>query len=223
MDRDVITSIDEILQGVNDSVPVCIKDDSGFYCYANEAWGELAEAPPHKIVGRRDDQLPWGPSNNRFIQRIDAVARERMHFNSRDRRPHFQGRFWLCATIEKAYVPGEGLLATLVRATGDDDFCRQASRVTERGLEFNGLSLSIKQLYLAHQLLFQVPHKQTARELRCSLSRVNQCLAEVREIFGVDDSKELICALSAHGLFPLLEHFELLFRHDWISTELERG
>jgi DNA-binding CsgD family transcriptional regulator len=200
---------------------VSIKDSKGIYTYANEGWSGLAEAPIHKITGRRDDELPWGARDGRLILSMDATTRKKKRVKRVDRLAHFQQKVWMHTTTERLYVPDEDVIVCVVQPSEADDFCRLANQVTADGIVFNGLTLSIKQMYLLHQLLFQVPQKQTARELGCSTTRINQYLRELRDMFEAEDSKELICALSANGLFPLLERFELLFRQQWVPTELK--
>jgi DNA-binding CsgD family transcriptional regulator len=221
-DTEISKSIDAILGTVNNEpVPVCIKNGRRAYAFANEAWSDLAEVTNYFIAGKRDNQLPWGPSNSQFIEHLDSAARKQGSLTTIDRRPHFHQRTWFCTSIEKIYAADKGLLATVVKPIPSDDFATLASQVTEQGLVHDGLSLSVKQLYLLHQLLFHVPHKQTARELGCSLNRIQQHLREIRDQFNADDSKELICALSARSFFPLLEHFDLLFKHRWLADDLK--
>jgi DNA-binding CsgD family transcriptional regulator len=226
MDKGIYKSVDSILCAMQYSpeIPLSLKDDKGVYIYANETWAELAEAPPHRIVGHRDNQLPWGdPSNNQFNWSMDAATRTKGVFKSSDRRPHFTAKYWINTDIEKVYIRDERVIASVVKViTEQDKFCILAERVNEKGINIHGLQLSIKQLYLAHQLLFHVPHKQTAREMGCSSNRVNQSLQEIKEMLDAEDSRDLICRLSALGLFPLLEHFELVLRHGWVSSEFLR-
>lgn len=220
-DTDIHKAIDDIVNSLSRTdAALCIKNARGLYTFANEAWTDLAEVPNHLIAGKHDLQLPWGPTNGGYIEQLDASTRRYGKLISLDRRPHFQERTWFCASIEKIYVPDKSLLATAVKALPDDDFSTMAGKVDEGGIEHSGFELSVKQLYLLHQLLFHVPHKQTARELGCSVNRIQQHLREIREQFEAEDSKELVCALSAHGFFPLLEHFDLLFRHRWLADEL---
>lgn len=215
-------SIDRIVGDVaNESSAICIKNDRRIYTFANDGWSDLAEVPNHFIAGKSDAQLPWATTNGQFIEQLDNTARKQGQLAIVDRRPHFQHRVWFCTTIEKTYHRDKGMLATAVEAVPTDSFSMLASLVTEKGLAHNGFALSIKQLYLMHQMLFHVPHKQTARELRCSLNRIHQYLRDIRDQFDAEDSKELLCALSAHGFFPLLEHFDLLFRHRWLADELK--
>jgi DNA-binding CsgD family transcriptional regulator len=221
-DREVHTSIDKMLETMgSESAAVCVKNDKRIYTFANEAWCDLAEVPSHLIAGKNDIQLPWGSTNGQFIEQLDHLTRKQGTLTVIDRRPHFQQRTWFCTSIEKTYLPEQGALATAVEAIPTDSFSTLASQVTEKGLAHAGYSLSIKQLYLLHQLLFHVPHKQTARELGCSLNRIHQHLRDIRDQFDAEDSKELVCALSANGFFPLLEHFDLLFRHRWLADELK--
>ncbi len=215
-------NIDKILDAAaEESSAVCLKNDKRVYTFANEAWSDLAEVSSHIIAGKNDTQLPWGATNSQFIEQLDNLTRRQGQLTVIDRRPHFQQRLWFCTTIEKTYFRDPGVLATAVEAIPSDSFSTLASQVTEKGLTHNGFALSIKQLYLLHQLLFHVPHKQTARELGCSLNRIHQYLRDIRDQFDAEDSKELVCALSAHGFFPLLEHFDLLFRHRWLADELK--
>jgi hypothetical protein len=224
MEKGSKKKIDEILSALElrGGLPASIKNNRGIYTYANEGWSELAATPIQKITSSRDDQLPWGPMNTQFILFMDKLARQQGGFKSIDRRPHFQQKRWMCSSIEKIHLPEDGIIVTVVEPVLTDEFSRIASQVTEQGLVHNDHSLSVKQLYLLHQLLFQVPHKVTARELGCSENRIHQCLRDLREEFDADDSKELICALSANGLFPLLEHFDLLFKHHFLTTEMKR-
>jgi hypothetical protein len=224
MDREAKLEIEKILAAAHErgDLPVSIKNDRGVYVFANEGWSELAEASIQEITSRRDDQLPWAASNAKFIQHLDGETRRRGGLNISDRRPHFQTRVWMRTGIERVYVPSEHRLICVVEPIARDDFCRWATSVTESGLAFNGVSLSIKQLYLLHQLLFHVPLKQTAKELGCSTTRIHQYLRVLRDHFEADDNKELVCALSAYGLFPLLERFDLLFKHNWVPDELKR-
>lgn len=219
---EVHRSIDRILGAIaGEGSAISVKNDRLVYTFANEAWSDLAEVPNHLLAGRSDFQLPWGTTNGQFIEQLDLQARGRNRLTVVDRRPHFQQRLWFCSAIEKTWEPHAGLLATTVQSIPSDGFATLASKVTEKGLAHAGFELSIKQLYLLHQLLFHVPHKQTARELGCSLNRIHQHLREMRDQFDAEDSKELVCALSAHGFFPLLEHFDLLFRHRWLADELK--
>lgn len=224
MSKEAKAKIEKVLAEAHErgDLPVSIKNNRGVYVYANEGWSELAEAPIHEITSRRDDQLPWADSNAKFIQYMDRETRRRGTFNIADRRPHFQTRIWMRTGIERVYVPDERVLISVVEPISSDDFCNWASKVTERGIVLNGAALSIKQLYLLHQLLFHVPQKQTAREMGCSTTRINQYLRVLRDQFEADDNKELICALSASGLFPLLERFDLLFKHNLLADELKR-
>lgn len=224
-DTEIHKTIDKLLGAMScrygaDSA-LCIKNDRGIYTFANDSWTDLAEVPNHAIAGKNDAQLPWGVTRGQFIDQLDTTARRRGKLTVVDRRPHFQDRTWFCGSIEKIYVPEKNMLATAVKVLPDDGFSALASKVNEKGLDHAGVELSIKQLYLLHQLLFHVPHKQTARELGCSVNRIHQHLREIRDRFDAEDSKELVCALSASGLFPLLEHFDLLFRHRWIADELK--
>lgn len=223
MGTDAKALIEKVLSEMQDrsSTAVSIKDASGRYAYADAGWSELAEVPIHKITGKRDDELPWGPRDGRLILSMDAATRKKGHLQRVDRLAHFQQKIWMHTNTQRWYVPEEQMIVCVVQPTDTDDFCRLANQVSASGISLNGFSLSIKQLYLLHQLLFQVPHKQTARELGCSTNRVNQYLRELRDIFEAEDSKELICALSANGLFPLLERFELLFRQQWVPAELK--
>jgi DNA-binding CsgD family transcriptional regulator len=202
------------------NMAMSLKDARGRYAYADEGWSELAEMPIHNMMGRRDDEMPWGATNGRLILSMDATTRKKGHVQRVDRLAHFQQRVWMHTTTRRWYVPEEDAIVCVVKPSDTDEFCQLANQVTTSGISFNGISLSIKQLYLLHQLLFHVPHKQTARELGCSMNRVNQHLRVLRDIFEAEDSKELICAVSAHGLFPLLERLELLFRQQWIPAEL---
>lgn len=216
-------TIDEILERIVErqgDVPTSIKNERGVYTFANEGWAALAEAPVHRITAKRDDQLPWGGVSTPFIQFMDSEARKRGSYRSIDCRPQFRGHFWARYATQKLYLPEQRLIISTVEPSTSDEFCVLASQVNERGLVLGHLSLSIKQLYLLHQLLFHVPHKQSARELGCSTNRINQHLRELRDKFEVDDSKELMCALSARGLFPLLEHFDLLFKLGWVPSDL---
>lgn len=223
MDMEVLKgSFDDIVgaASVDSRLPFSVKDSRGKYLFANEAWGELAETPSHKVVGRRDNQLPWGASHTKLITMMDAEALARGNFYVIDRRPHFRGDVWLRANTEKFFVPAHDIIISRVEASTSDEFCELATRMTEKGITHNGISLSVKQLYLLHQNLFHVPHKQSAREIGCSTNRIHQYLREIRDKFEAEDSKELMCALSAQGFFTLLEHFDLLFKHGWLSSEL---
>lgn len=216
-------SIDDILSRLEErkNVAVALKNDRGVYTYANNGWSEIAEAPAHKITGKNDDQLPWSAMHSKFIQSMDATTKYAGHLTRADRINHFHTKRWMHTTTERLYLPNDELIVCMVKPSHDDHFCQLANQVTEKGLAIDGLSLSIKQMYLLHQLLFHVSHKQIARELSCSPNRVNQQLRNIRDKFQVDDNKELVCALSAAGLFPLLEHFDLLFRYGWIPLELK--
>lgn len=217
----VTESVDDILGRIEGAcVAVSLKNSRGIYTYANEDWSGLAEVPVHKLTGRRDDELPWGARDGKLIQSMDCETRRRGQLERIDRLAHFQHRFWMCTNTERLFVPAEDTIVSIVKPVETDDFCRLAGQVSASGITFGGISLSIKQLYLLHQLLFHVPQKQTARELGCSTSRINQYLQELRDMFDADDSKELVCALSAHGLFPLLERFELLFNQQWLPADL---
>jgi len=221
-DTEIHAATDKILHAIADQgSAVSVKNGRRVYTFANEAWSELAEVPSHLIAGKNDGQLPWGITNAQFIEQLDNQTRRQGRLTIVDRRPHFQQRLWFCSTIDKTHDAGTGMLATTVNAIPSDSFSSLASKTTEQGLAHDGFELSIKQLYLLHQLLFHVPHKQTARELGCSLNRIHQYLREIRDQFDAEDSKELVCALSAHGFFPLLENFDLLFRHRWLADELK--
>lgn len=215
--------IDEILRELEEKgkVPISIKNGRGIYIYANDGWGEMAEATVHSITSRRDDQLPWGAISTPFIQWLDGQAREKGVFKNTDCRPQFRGQYWATYTTEKLYIPDEQIIISVVEPSIDNEFCQLANKVTESGINWGNHSLSVRQLYLLHQLLFHIPHKQTAKELGFSTSRINQRLDELRESFEADDNKELMCALSALGLIPLLEQLHLLFRHKWLSPDLK--
>lgn len=223
MGRDSDNKIDRIMQDIAEKhgkVPVSIKNEKGVYIFANEGWGELAETSEHRITDKRDDQLPWGSAHLPFIQFMDKETRRLGNYRSIDCRPQFRGQYWARYTTEKMFLPDERLIISTVQPSTRDEFCLLANQVSERGLVLGDLSLSVKQLYLLHQLMFHVPHKLSARELGCSTHRINQQLRELRDKFEADDSKELMCALSARGLFPLLEHFELLFNMGWVASDL---
>lgn len=215
--------IDELLRELEEKrkAPVSIKNGGGIYVYANDGWGEMAEATAHSITSKRDDQLPWGSISTPFIQWLDAQAREKGVFRNIDCRPQFRGQYWATYTTEKLYVPDEQIIISVVEPSTDNEFCQLANKVTENGIVWANQVLSVRQLYLLHQLLFHIPHKQTAKELGCSTSRISQHLDELRETFEADDNTELMCALSANGLLPLLEQLHLLFRHRWISPDLK--
>lgn len=216
-------TLDEILEemGAGGPVPTCLKNDRGTYIYANEGWSELATTPLHKLTGRGDEQLPWGPHSGQFIRTLDHATRSQGRVQRIDRLAHFEQRVWMRTATNRRYLRREGVIVCQVAATYDDDFCQLANQVTEQGIAVGDVALSVKQLYLLHQLLFQVPQKQTARELGCSTTRINQYLRQLRERFAVDDNMELICTLSGMGLFPLLERLELLFKEQWIPAELK--
>jgi PAS domain-containing protein len=223
MDKEVLEgSLDDILNATSaeSSMPFSIKDTKGKYIFANDAWGELAEVSPHTIIGRRDNQLPWGSVHTDLVMMMDAETVARGTFYITDRRPHFRGDVWLRTSTEKFFVPAHDIIVSRVDASTSDEFCELATRMTEKGITHNGISLSVKQLYLLHQHLFHVPHKQSAREIGCSTNRIHQYLRDIRDKFEAEDSKELMCALSANGFFTLLEHFDLLFKHTWLPSEL---
>jgi len=223
MGRESGKTIEQILRDMTErhgAAPLSVKNDRGVYLFVNESWGEMAETPAHRMTAKRDDQLPWGPAHLPFIQFMDRQARRLGVYHSDDRRPQFRGQYWARYTTEKIFLPEQQAIISTVQPSTSDEFCQLANRVNERGIVLGDMSLSIKQLYLLHQLLFHVPQKQSARELGCSISRINQYLRELRDKFEVDDSKEMMCALSAHGLFPLLEHFGLLFQMGWVASDL---
>lgn len=223
MDKEFLKgSLDDILGAAtrNNKTPFSVKNAKGQYIYANEAWSELAETAPGNIVGKRDDQLPWGMAHGKLVFLMDSETRKNGSAIIIDRRPHFSGKSWLHTNTEKFFLRDKSIIVSNVDASTTDDFCRLANQVSEKGISYNGMTLSIKQLYLLHQLLFHVPQKQSARELGCSTNRINQYLRDLRDRFDAEDSKELMCALSAHGLVPLLEHFDLIFKHEWVASEL---
>ena len=223
MDKSPSKSLDDVLSRLEErnNIAVALKNNRGIYTYANNAWSEIAEAPIRKITGSSDHQLPWGARDGRLILSMDDATRRKGRLTQTDRFSHFHRKTWMITTTERLLLPQAGLMVCIVEPGHPDAFCQLASRVTAKGITVNDISLSIRQLYLLHQLLFHVPHKQTARELGCSTNRINQCLRAIRDKFEANDSKELICALSATGLFPLLEHFDLLFRYGWVSRELK--
>lgn len=224
MDKDITKgSLDDILSSIDatdKSMPFSVKGAKGQYLYANEAWGNLAEATPQRILGKCDEQLPWGKVHGSLVHLMDAQTKTRGKFSAVDRRPHFKGKYWLRTATDKFYLREQKTIITRVQASKDEEFCQLATQVTEKGILHNGVALSIKQLYLLHQLLFHVPQKQSARELNCSTNRINQYLRGLQDKFEADDTKELMCFLSAQGFFPLLERFDLLFNHGWIQSEL---
>lgn len=215
-------SLDDILStsAQYNKMPFSVKNARGQYIYANDAWGELAEVVPSNIAGKRDDQLPWGSAHGDFVFLLDAEVQKKGSARVVDRRPHFSGKFWIHSNTEKFYLRDKNIIVSKVNPSTDEDFCGLANQISEKGIVFNGMSFSIKQLYLLHQLLFHVPQKQSARELGCSTNRINQYLRDLRDRFEAEDSKELMCALSANGLLPLLEHFDLIFKHDWVASDL---
>lgn len=220
MNRDTVDTILSWLDRRENSA-VSMKNDQGLYTYADKGWSQLAEVPSHKITGKSDKELPWGTRSGRFIQSLDSTTRKNGYLKRVDRLTHFQKKIWTCTTTERLYIPGKDTIVCIVTLSDTDEFCRMANQVTERGITFNGFSLSIKQLYLLHQLLFHVPQKQTAQELNCPVRQVNQQFRALREYFMVQDSQELIRILAANGLLALLQHFELLFRQQWIPSELK--
>ena len=203
------------------NVAVSVKNQRGAYTYANERWSCLAEAPAHTITGKRDDQLPWGSRNGAFIRSLDFATKQDGYVKRTDRLTHFNKNIWTYTTTERVYVPDEDSIVCIVALSEFDEFCRLASLVDESGIAFNQLALSVRQLHLLHQLLFHVPHAQTARELGCSLRRLNRELRELRDDFAVDDQEGLIRAVSLKGLLPLIEHLDLLFKYRWVPAELK--
>jgi len=220
MAQEAKRKLDDILEEAETNGAVCLKNDRRIYTFANEGWSNLASVPIHLLTGKSDEQLPWALHSGNFIQSMDETTRRYGRLHRVDRLAHFERREWMHTITERRYLHDERLILCIVRATDTDEFCRLANQVSEKGIFFSDRSLSIRQLYLLHQLLFQVPQKQTARELGCSVNRINQCMRELREYFEVEDNKELLCILSAYGLFPLLERFDQIFKSRWVSPEL---
>lgn len=215
-------SLDDLLERANaqPGASVCLKNDKGLYTYSNDLWSELATVPIHKLTGKSDFQLPWGARNGNLIISMDKTTRKVGALQRVDRLVHFDRREWMHTVTERLYLDDQRLILCVVTPTKTDDFCRLANLVTDKGITCNGISLSIKQLYLLHQLLFQVPQKLVAREYGISVNRIHQYLRNIREEFGVEDNKELLCLLSAAGLFPLLERFDQIFKFKWVHPEL---
>lgn len=224
MDDGVETrALEDLLIELESQAPSALsaKTEAGVYTYANDFWSELAEAPIHKIVGSVDHKLPWAKRNATFIRTMDEVTRREGYLKRVDRLVHFRKREWLHTTTERIFLAEEEAIVCKVSLAHKDEFCSLASQLTENGLTHNGFDLSIRQLYLLHQILFHVANEQTARELNCSTFRIHQELRGIREYFSVHSNADLLRSVSANGLFPLLEHFDVVFRQRWLPSELK--
>lgn len=221
MDNEIMSVSDIVSRAEACGDSVSVKNMRGTYIYASDGWGRLATVAPHEIIGRRDDRLPWDAQSGDFIRAMDIVTVKEGYLEQLDRRVHFQKRAWAYTATKRIHVRHEGAIVCVVSLSHTDPFCRLAADVTEKGISFNGVSFSVKQLYLLHQLLYRVPQKDTARELGCSASQVSRSIRKICDDIAAGSREEMFRELSARGILPLLERFELLFSQQWLPSALK--
>jgi DNA-binding CsgD family transcriptional regulator len=221
MDNEIESVSDIVSRAESCGDSVSVKNMRGTYTYASDGWGRLATVPAHEIVGRSDDRLPWEPQSGDFIRTMDIATVKEGYLEQVDRRVHFQKRAWAYTATKRMHVRQENAIVCVVSLSHADPFCRLAGDVTEHGISFNGVSFSVKQLYLLNQLLFRVPQKETARELGCSSSHVSKSIRRICDDIAVANREEMFRELSVRGLLPLLERFDLLFSQQWLPSALK--